>query len=64
MKTTFYNDEIDFITEKEVLAILKIGRTTLWRLRAKNKINTYQIEGCKRVYFKLTELKNILIPKF
>jgi len=64
MLNNLKQDEIDFITEKEVLAILKIGRTTLWRLRAKNKINTYQIEGCKRVYFKLTELKIILIPKF
>jgi hypothetical protein len=40
---------LDFIQEKDVLSLLNIGRTTLWRLRTKKLIDSYLIEGQKRI---------------
>ena len=42
----------EFLTEKAVLELLFISRTTLWRLRTKHNIPFYRIEGAKRVYYR------------
>ena len=49
---------IDFSQEKDVLSLLNIGRTTLWRLRTKKLIDSYRIEGQKRIYYSYSQILN------
>ncbi|MFZ9700828.1 MAG: helix-turn-helix transcriptional regulator [Flavobacteriales bacterium] len=48
--------EFEFLTEKAVLDLLFISRTTLWRLRKKLNIPVYRIEGTKRVYYRKEDI--------
>jgi predicted DNA-binding transcriptional regulator AlpA len=50
----------EFISEKEALKILNISRTTLWRIKT---IKRYEIEGSRRIYFKLSEIENVMQVK-
>jgi predicted DNA-binding transcriptional regulator AlpA len=50
----------EFLTEKAVLDLLFISRTTLWRLRAKHNIPFYRIEGAKRVYYRKDDILKAL----
>lgn len=53
---------IEYILEKDVLSVLGISRTTLWRLRKKFLIQPYKIEGLKRVYYKRNEINALIKP--
>ena len=53
---------IEYILEKDVLIVLGISRTTLWRLRKKFLIQPYKIEGLKRVYYKRDEINALIKP--
>lgn len=50
----------EFLTEKAVLELLFISRTTLWRLRTKHNIPFYRIEGAKRVYYRKIDILKAL----
>ena len=50
----------EFLTEKAVLELLFISRTTLWRLRTKHNIPFYRIEGAKRVYYRKDDILKAL----
>lgn len=52
--------EHEFLTEKAVLELLFISRTTLWRLRTKHNIPFYRIEGAKRVYYRKDDILKAL----
>lgn len=54
------NPSREFISEKEALKILNISRTTLWRIKT---IKRYEIEGSRRIYFKLSEIENVMQVK-
>ena len=53
---------IEYILEKDVLIVLGISRTTLWRLRKKFLIQPYKIEGLKRVYYLRDEINALIKP--
>ena len=55
---------IEYILEKDVLIVLGISRTTLWRLRKKFLIQPYKIEGLKRVYYKRDEINALIKPDY
>jgi hypothetical protein len=46
----------DYIPEKEALKLLNISRSTLWRLRIKQQLKCYKIEGSKKTYYKISEI--------
>lgn len=54
------SNEYEFLTEKAVLDLLFISRTTLWRLRTKHNIPFYRIEGAKRVYYRKDDILKAL----
>jgi hypothetical protein len=48
----------EFIPEKDLLRLLDIGKTTLWRLRKRGIIKGYKLEGQKRNYYSINQVLN------
>jgi excisionase family DNA binding protein len=52
----------EMLTTAEALKVLKVARSTLYRWIDEGKIQTYNLAGGKKVYFKRSELNALFQP--
>lgn len=50
----------EYVTPNEICEMLKIGRATFDRMKAKKIIPMYRIEGSKRLYGKRSEIMRLM----